>query len=391
MFGDLKSTESGWSIFRNRANAWLKVVTSHDGGEAFSKASTVDEWHFCNVFTSSAIPMITADASSGPFRNRLYAAWADARSGRCEIYISHSSDKGKTWSAARRVNDDYSLPDLRSGDDFMPLVAVNTSGVVGVACYDRREFSNNLGYRVRFAASWDGGETFSPSIPIATETSSLTRGRLLQLAPVSAKEAIEWQGGAKRLPASIYLDSFSFIGGHTAGMAADAAGGFHPLWIDNRTGRDQVWTARVAVDGVAAPNGGGPLATFEDITSRVSLDLSQGSFDRRSHILTVLALLKNTSTKALPSVVKMRTLSLTSDMGVLKALNADNALSGAGALWEFSTRSGGLLNPNAHSATRTLRFSLTHVPGISTDPALLQAPQFVHIDAVMLAPRRGRP
>ena len=30
-----------------------------------------------------------------------------------------------------------------------------------------------------------------------------------------------------------------------------AAGTFHPVWIDNRTGTHQVWTASVAVSGVA--------------------------------------------------------------------------------------------------------------------------------------------
>jgi hypothetical protein len=38
-----------------------------------------------------------------------------------------------------------------------------------------------------------------------------------------------------------------FNGGDTAGLAADAAGVFHPLWIDNRTGIHQMWTAAVTV------------------------------------------------------------------------------------------------------------------------------------------------
>jgi hypothetical protein len=38
--------------------------------------------------------------------------------------------------------------------------------------------------------------------------------------------------------------------GDTAGLCADADGVFHPLWIDNRTGERQVWTAtfRVATE-----------------------------------------------------------------------------------------------------------------------------------------------
>jgi hypothetical protein len=35
--------------------------------------------------------------------------------------------------------------------------------------------------------------------------------------------------------------------GDTAGLAADAGGVFHPVWIDNRTGVPQMWTATVKV------------------------------------------------------------------------------------------------------------------------------------------------
>jgi hypothetical protein len=42
-----------------------------------------------------------------------------------------------------------------------------------------------------------------------------------------------------------------FNSGDTAGLAADAGGTFHPVWIDNRTGTHQVWTASVGVRGAA--------------------------------------------------------------------------------------------------------------------------------------------
>jgi len=36
-----------------------------------------------------------------------------------------------------------------------------------------------------------------------------------------------------------------FMGGDTAGLAADASGAFHAVWVDNRTGVPQVWTTVV--------------------------------------------------------------------------------------------------------------------------------------------------
>ena len=38
-----------------------------------------------------------------------------------------------------------------------------------------------------------------------------------------------------------------FMGGDTAGLAADALGIFHAAWVDNRTGVPQLWTATVSV------------------------------------------------------------------------------------------------------------------------------------------------
>jgi hypothetical protein len=47
----------------------------------------------------------------------------------------------------------------------------------------------------------------------------------------------------------------SRFSGDTAGLVADADGVFHALWIDNRTGVHQVWTATIAVRGVVRPLG----------------------------------------------------------------------------------------------------------------------------------------
>ena len=61
-------------------------------------------------------------------------------------------------------------------------------------------------------------------------------------------------GGASWLPSvqlnekTIDLAAFSSSLGDTAGIAADAAGSFHPAWIDTQTGTRQVWTTAVKVE-----------------------------------------------------------------------------------------------------------------------------------------------
>jgi hypothetical protein len=95
--------------------------------------------------------------------------------------------------------------------------------------YDRRDFPNHDGYVPRFAASFDGGETFTASVVI----SKAPNARSAQKGP-----------------------DFLLNGGDTAGLTAAADGRFHAVWIDNRTGVQQVWTAAIGIgtpDRAAAP------------------------------------------------------------------------------------------------------------------------------------------
>jgi hypothetical protein len=96
---------------------------------------------------------------------------------------------------------------------------VNNGGVVGVLWYDRREASDNLAYRARFAASFDGGLTFSPSVRVSA-------------APNDPKAQHDSQ-------------PFVAAGGDTAGLNAAADGRVHVVWIENRLGLQQVWTAAI--------------------------------------------------------------------------------------------------------------------------------------------------
>src|SRR5207237_9996353 len=52
-------------------------------------------------------PSCDADRSSGSLRGTLYCSWADqTTSNGLDIFLSRSTDRGATWSAQRRVNDD---------------------------------------------------------------------------------------------------------------------------------------------------------------------------------------------------------------------------------------------------------------------------------------------
>jgi hypothetical protein len=203
----------------------LQVLRSSDGGLTFDPAVTIgDVKSGYNHVNARGVPAsLAVDAGSARFRDRAYAVWTDFASGRGQIRIAHSTDAGATWSASRFVNDD-SLATVRTGggpDHFMATVAVNRDGVVGVLWYDRRESTDNLAYQARFAASFDGGLTFSPSVRLSAAPNDPT---------------VQRDG-----------EPFIITGGDTAGLTAAADGRFHAVWIDNRTGIQQVWTAAISV------------------------------------------------------------------------------------------------------------------------------------------------
>jgi hypothetical protein len=202
--------------------SFLNVLRSSDRGDSFEPVTTVAEikTSYNEPHTRGVTATLAADPGSSVFRDRLYAVWGDVGSGRTEIMAASSADKGKTWSAPVTVSDAPKVQrDSAGPDQFMPTLAVNKDGVVGVLWYDRRDNPNNRDYYARFSASLDGGATWLPSVRVSTAANEPGK-----------------KGG-------------SVTNGDTSGLAASADGEFHALWVDNRTGTPQAWTAAITVAG----------------------------------------------------------------------------------------------------------------------------------------------
>jgi hypothetical protein len=100
---------------------------------AFQGVTAVDPELGIPVRDASTLPSVTASRTS----NRVYVAWQDAAAnslGLVGIHVAMSGDSGKTWSAPRRVNQGSSA----QVQAFLPTVAVNGQGTVGVLFYDFR-------------------------------------------------------------------------------------------------------------------------------------------------------------------------------------------------------------------------------------------------------------
>lgn len=336
---------------------WLKAVTSTDGGDTFSASSTVADWFM--HFPGSMMPYLAADGSEGVFRDRIYAVWADYRSGRGEILLASSRDKGKSWSAPVLVSDDARVDDGERRDHFMPMVAVNRNGVVGVTWYDRRDHPGNTGWMPRFSASLDGGETFLPSVAASTAPFDYSRPDSGMVYTNHSTVGTP-QGGPAQ--AEVVFHGFNTNGGHTAGLAVTADGVFHPFWIDNRTGVPQTWTAAVTVTGQASRHGSPARASLDDVSAKVKLVLSSIEYDPLTGRVVADAHVVNTSKEIVSGPMIVRILSLTSQYGVPALLGADSDARGAGAELDFtSLLVNGRLAPKERTGTRRVEFQLEGV------------------------------
>lgn len=217
----------------NRGPEQYQTFFSRDGGQSFTAGPFVSNWKHPHLTRRSAVdnilaaalPQMAADPGSSRFRDYLYIVWAqhfENRSNTEWILFSRSTDRGKSWSPPVNLSEQ---PDTVNDDPkrdyvaYIPCVTVSKDGTVAVTWYDRRGLpppsSDDAmkGWNLRMRVSLDGGSTWPPSVAITSKASS---GKL--------------------------------TGWHTAGLAADAAGRFHPAWIDDRTGVPRLWTASVTVE-----------------------------------------------------------------------------------------------------------------------------------------------
>jgi len=117
------------------------------------------------VRTGDILPDVAADPRNG----NLYAVWMDTRfsgGARNDIAFSMSTDGGRTWSEAVKVNQTPAV----SPDAFTAMVHVAADGTVGVSYYDFRNNAPGNGTGTDFfvvhchaacdnAGNWTGNET----------------------------------------------------------------------------------------------------------------------------------------------------------------------------------------------------------------------------------------
>ena len=142
----------------------VTLAVSRDGGKSFGPSRPIFDVGppyfggasgIPGVSRAMGFPQVGIDATNGT----LYVTWSDFRNGDVDVFISRSSDRGRTWTRPMRVIDD---PVHSGADQFLQWMSVDpTDGSVNVQFYDRREDPANRSTRVTLARSTDGGKTFT--------------------------------------------------------------------------------------------------------------------------------------------------------------------------------------------------------------------------------------
>jgi hypothetical protein len=224
-----------WNDLQNSRIAFNRSL---DGGATFGTPSTVaaDSLGYESLAPPEATrgallyPACGADDSTGNYRGRLYCSWMDSTpSNGTDILVARSADRGASWSAPQRVNDD---PAGVVRDQFNQWLAVDpVTGAVDLSWSDPRNDPNDTKTDTYATASSNGGTSFAPNVRVTTAMSDESS-------------------------ANPYADAGDQYGDYE-GLAA-RAGVARPVWTDGRfdgsvdpaTGQrigEEVFTAAVTV------------------------------------------------------------------------------------------------------------------------------------------------
>jgi hypothetical protein len=186
------------------------LAKSTDGGQRFTTPAAItplfNDLSFTSSYRKNSFPAFAVSPANGNVYD-VYADQPNATVG-AEIEFILSSNGGVSFTSPVVINDDS------AGEQFMPAVTVDSSGVIHASWFDtRRSPSNTSLYDIFATFSKDTGGTFAPNAQV---TSTL-----------------------------IDADSVSFIGDY-AGIAA--AGGFaHPVWTSGGFNNGLLQTATLTL------------------------------------------------------------------------------------------------------------------------------------------------
>ena len=329
------------------------TMRSEDGGETFTEPEVAfrvgtHSWPYAQTEMTSAftLPIVAWDRTEGPHGDNIYIVWDGVTGGDAaavatsDVWFRYSTDGGRSWSDQMRLNDnERPAPGDPLDDRMLPVVEVNRDGVVGVAWYDRRRDDTRRCWELFFTSSSDGGETFAANVPVASAPScpppahapvarvhnvaadpdvkdlteeeiaqmDLVQRMTIQMAEQSRNARAEYFGDLGHARLEISFDNArGNQPGHYLGLAGDANGAFHPLWISRRNGIDELFTTTVEVSADGMPAPAAPAGEETDVTGELLVVAGPVVFDAASGTATVEVQLRNVSDAVVHGPVRLR-------------------------------------------------------------------------------------
>jgi hypothetical protein len=219
----------------NGQNA-IVLLKSTDGGQTFGGQPFVTT----PAVVASPITQAPAQLPGGTFRafliptgccgsgNHILAAWEDYREGVARIYYARSNSSGNSWQSSDSGDPllTGAVASALDQHDFHPQLIATPNGEIGCAFY---EFGPKGGSAtplidVVLAVSTDNGHTFPNRVTVTD-------------APWNPATDAPWAHGDPNV---------TFIGDYF-GLDASRLG-FFPLWTDTRTGVQELFVSRLAVN-----------------------------------------------------------------------------------------------------------------------------------------------
>jgi hypothetical protein len=140
----------------------LVLARSRDGGANWEQSVADADIRPIGRFVVFLAPAPTLAVDG---EGRIYAAFHDARLGDPDVWLWTLAPGADGWSRPARVNDTR----RRDGTaQYLPKLAVAPGGRLDVLYYDRRADRANLMNEVSLQSSFDGGETFTPSVRLSS-------------------------------------------------------------------------------------------------------------------------------------------------------------------------------------------------------------------------------
>jgi hypothetical protein len=232
---DVKTNSVGtvFAFWPNTQTRALQVVRSNNGGASYTRpvtiANTIDSFDIGIPAQSRrrALIYVSGGAFRGAGRNLVYAAWTDLNADGCKvgavtdpvtacrtrIWFTRSTNGGRTWEPARKVNDQATV-----NDQFNQALAVDeATGKVAIVYYDTAGDPARRQVHLWYQSSADGGAAWSAPFQVTT-------------APTDE--------GARGAEVGNQFGDYNGLSGF--------GGLFFPSWTDRRNGgREEIWTAPI--------------------------------------------------------------------------------------------------------------------------------------------------